>query len=688
MAVNHQIASLIAAGYDRLAVIALDIVENFDDGYGQSEKQNELRKRLIKGTKILESISRFVEFNDDGDYVAVHRLSDTQINDLLKDLVKVLKIKGLPVAPKIFYRGYPYIRTEGGPGPQGDPGEQGPPGGGVDFSSLNFSSAANIVDRFPITDSRSARWEYELYGALGRRMGTIRAIWNDDGLTISEPSEVGSDDIGATIGNITFTVEKDGTDIVLKANRVSGTWNIRGLRYFPGNNATLPTSGLLPNGQIYVGDSGNAAVARTPGGVLSMTNTGVFSFVAGSIVNADINAAAAIAYSKLNLSASVVNADIASGAAIAYSKLNLSASIVNADIASAAAIARTKIASGTAYRVVVNDSLGALSEVTLTASRALVSDANGLPTVSATTATQVGYSSDVTSPIQAQLNAKQATIATTTNSFIKYNGSAVVATNVYSNVNGSITLGDSGLSGDRTISAVSSDTNSSITLSAQGSGGLINLTPAIRVLRLDGASTNTIATAATLTYGTSGTPASGIGVGINLEVETSASNFEILGAVQVQMTSGTLGAERSEMLLRTFYNGSVFTSMTISPLSGITLNNQSGASVTITGNTLQWNVGASGSTTADFLAGAGNSGAVNGQGATISAGDAYSSSGNGNGGGVLIRSGERRTAGSGTDGDITLNPRTGHVLITFLPTSSAGLPSGAIWNDSGTLKIV
>ena len=45
-----------------------------------------------------------------------------------------------------------------------------------------------------------------------------------------------------------------------------------------------------------------------------------------------------------------------------------------------------------------------------TASRALASDSNGLATVSATTDTELGYVSGVTSAIQTQLNAKQATI--------------------------------------------------------------------------------------------------------------------------------------------------------------------------------------------------------------------------------------------------------------------------------------
>jgi len=83
--------------------------------------------------------------------------------------------------------------------------------------------------------------------------------------------------------------------------------------------------------------------------------------LATSIVNADIGAAAAIAYSKLNLGTSIVNADISASAAIDYSKLNLATSIVNADIGAAAAIARSKIAAGTASHVVIHDGSGLLS---------------------------------------------------------------------------------------------------------------------------------------------------------------------------------------------------------------------------------------------------------------------------------------------------------------------------------------
>ncbi len=60
-----------------------------------------------------------------------------------------------------------------------------------------------------------------------------------------------------------------------------------------------------------------------------------------SVVNAQVDASAAIAYSKLSLSTSILNADISASAAIAYSKLDLTGAILNADLAGS--IAASKI---------------------------------------------------------------------------------------------------------------------------------------------------------------------------------------------------------------------------------------------------------------------------------------------------------------------------------------------------------
>lgn len=64
------------------------------------------------------------------------------------------------------------------------------------------------------------------------------------------------------------------------------------------------------------------------------------------------------------------------------------------------------IATGNAYKFETTDASGNLQETTVTASRAVATDANGLPTASATTATELGYLSGVTSAIQTQLDSK------------------------------------------------------------------------------------------------------------------------------------------------------------------------------------------------------------------------------------------------------------------------------------------
>lgn len=91
---------------------------------------------------------------------------------------------------------------------------------------------------------------------------------------------------------------------------------------------------------------------------------------------------------------------------------------------------------------VANTITGGATTITtsnLTASRALMSDANGKVAVSAVTSTELEYLSGVTSSVQAQLNAKQATLVSGTN--IK-------------TVNGTSILG----SGDITISSTAPTT--------------------------------------------------------------------------------------------------------------------------------------------------------------------------------------------------------------------------------------
>jgi len=134
----------------------------------------------------------------------------------------------------------------------------------------------------------------------------------------------------------------------------------------------------------------------------------------------------------------IANAQISNSAAIAYSKLNLSASIVNADVAAAAAIDYSKLAA-------------------LTTARALVSDGSGFVSASSVTATELGYLSGVTSSIQTQLGAKLNLSGGTMSGNITMAGNDLLTV-------GSIT----GNTGEAL--ALTAATNQALNLTASGSG--------------------------------------------------------------------------------------------------------------------------------------------------------------------------------------------------------------------------
>lgn len=135
---------------------------------------------------------------------------------------------------------------------------------------------------------------------------------------------------------------------------------------FPSSPGSL--SDTLQDGDIFVGDATNTAVGVTPSGDITLTNTGVFGIAADVIVNADINAAAAIAFSKL---AALPSAQILVGSAgnvatavavtgdVTITNAGVTAIaagvIVNADINAAAAIDFSKLAALTSGNILVGN---------------------------------------------------------------------------------------------------------------------------------------------------------------------------------------------------------------------------------------------------------------------------------------------------------------------------------------------
>lgn len=207
-------------------------------------------------------------------------------------------------------------------------------------------------------------------------------------------------------GNLSLAVDS--------SNRLTYNGNV----IIPSTGVIQPTEGGTGLTSYSTGDTIYASASN----VLSKLTIGTqnYVYVAGAtipawalLVNANIDAAAAIAYSKLALTGAILDADINASAAIAFSKMAaLTASkllessaggVVGvatgtgyAKLASgapsyAATIPRADVATGTNYRILANSSGGAMSEnAAITAAHVMYADANGQIAGEATLATTRG----------------------------------------------------------------------------------------------------------------------------------------------------------------------------------------------------------------------------------------------------------------------------------------------------------
>jgi hypothetical protein len=148
-----------------------------------------------------------------------------------------------------------------------------------------------------------------------------------------------------------------------------------------------------------------------------------------------------------NSLSNIVNANIKASAAIAYSKLNLSGSIVNADVSGSAAIARSKLASGTADHVLINNASGVMtSEATLAKSRGGTGADNSSVTFPASgtivtrTATETLTNKTLTLPIISSIsNTGTLTLPTSTDTLIGRDTTDTLTNKTISGSNNTIT---------------------------------------------------------------------------------------------------------------------------------------------------------------------------------------------------------------------------------------------------------
>jgi hypothetical protein len=189
-------------------------------------------------------------------------------------------------------------------------------------------------------------------------------------------------------------------------------------------------------------------------------------------------------------------------------------------------------------------------------------------------------------------------------------------------------VGATAISGDKVIDTASSSTNANLGLVAKGTG---------------------VVTIGSLSTG-SAKVRSGIS-SIPLQIEAAD---QTTGAYIVLNNDGTT-------IIRNNANNNYVTFSSHS----VTSTGSSGISVK----------GGAGTTTSTFGSGDGVVGTNSASDVNLTGGNAYTISGNGNGGSVLIQSGQRRTAGSGVDGDVIIDPRTGSLDIKVAPITSAAAVS-------------
>jgi hypothetical protein len=331
-------------------------------------------------------------------------LEKSAIDRLVYTLNDLADCSAIPYAPVITTVDPPSI-VVGLPGSRGLQGERGEDGGGTDFGVVDFS-IDTVVDSFDINNARAARWEYNLYGDDGQRAGTIRGAWSADGSDFGDDGDQSTEDIYGDTGDVSLSVFISGSTVQLLATVSGGTWTLLGSRYFTPNNGSginPPTS--LSSAKLWVGSSGNLPVERTISGDVTISNTGVAAIATGVIVNADINAAAAISVSKLEaLTASravvtsaggVLTTSTTTATEIGY--LSGATSNIQTQIN---AIAGAGTITGAITPYVTSDA---------TASRVIISNPAGKFTVSNVTSTELGYLSGVTSAVQTQLSNKVST---------------------------------------------------------------------------------------------------------------------------------------------------------------------------------------------------------------------------------------------------------------------------------------
>lgn len=202
---------------------------------------------------------------------------------------------------------------------------------GVDASN-NLTFNGNILGAVAVTDTDSI--DMTLAGS-----------------TISADLNLSADTATAGYVLISNTIETDGlkSELILADTDTDGA-----LSSTDWNTFNSKQTATLPNGQILIGNVSNVATANAVTGDVTISNAGVTAIGSGVIVNDDISASAAIAYSKLSLSNSIVSGDISGQISLAKGGTNKNMTAVAGGVVYTDADSMEVTSAGTAGQVLIS----------------------------------------------------------------------------------------------------------------------------------------------------------------------------------------------------------------------------------------------------------------------------------------------------------------------------------------------
>jgi hypothetical protein len=363
---------IISRATSRIAELGVDSTR-----FEGTPKQNRIVNQLNECTRLFDIIMKHILLNDAGTVITgtIGQVDD-EVNALLLRLKKAAQLTTFPQVPTpvhVFITDF-----NGGGGSLPSPADEGDL---LWFHNGVWTNLPRGADGTSLTSTpTSIVWSSQVGNGIpsgGSASQYLRknsntsydVVW--DTLSVSKITDLtaSSSELNLLDG-ATWSTEESNTLVGIDT----------GMSIQDQLNSKMPTA--LADGSFLVGNAGGVATPVSPTGDVTFNNAGVFTIGNGVVIDAYISPTASIN--------------------------------------------RQKLAQGSVNSIVVNDSSGLMIDTSITPLVVIVSDANGLPTASAVTSSELDQLSGVSSNVQGQFSDKlsfSSAITPAQGDLIYYNGS-------------------------------------------------------------------------------------------------------------------------------------------------------------------------------------------------------------------------------------------------------------------------